>query len=178
MPLRSSNTSSTALSEIKCASQSLSLLFILRIPDTINGGATWTSKSAQNNGPISQNREYRQYRVYYFGHSGGPGRFVALQGHAGIQSSTTWVGPLLWFRAFAAQPPKALTQIPTKPSQTQRDQAYEVSDLKSPFRLWYLDLLGKGSLTLGLYYLSSFAIRCSVLLDTLYSILYVLYYVV
>ena len=30
--------------------------------------STWTSKSAQNNGPISQNREYRQYRVHSFGH--------------------------------------------------------------------------------------------------------------
>ena len=25
---------------------------------------TWTSKSAQNNGPIFQNKEYRQYRVH------------------------------------------------------------------------------------------------------------------
>ena len=33
---------------------------------------TWTSKRAPNNGPISQNREYRQYRVHYFGHFGGP----------------------------------------------------------------------------------------------------------
>ena len=30
-------------------------------------------KSAQDNGPISQDREYRQYRVHYFGHFGGPG---------------------------------------------------------------------------------------------------------
>ena len=34
---------------------------------------TWTSKRAQNNGPISQKREYRQYRVHYFGNFGGPG---------------------------------------------------------------------------------------------------------
>ena len=30
-------------------------------------------QKAQNNGPILQNREYRKYRVHYFGHSGGPG---------------------------------------------------------------------------------------------------------
>ena len=35
---------------------------------------TWTSKRASNNGPISQNRDYRQYRVRHFGHFGGPGR--------------------------------------------------------------------------------------------------------
>ena len=35
--------------------------------------ATWTSKSAQNNGPKSQSREYSQYRVHYFGHFCGPG---------------------------------------------------------------------------------------------------------
>ena len=34
----------------------------------------WTCKRAQTNGPISHNREYRQYRVHYFGHVGGPGR--------------------------------------------------------------------------------------------------------
>ena len=28
---------------------------------------------AQHNGPISQNREYGQYRGHYFGHLGGPG---------------------------------------------------------------------------------------------------------
>ena len=32
--------------------------------------STWTSKRAQNHGPISQNREYRQYRVQYLGHLG------------------------------------------------------------------------------------------------------------
>ena len=37
---------------------------------------TWTSKRAQNNGPISQHREYRQYRVHYFGHFGGPGTLI------------------------------------------------------------------------------------------------------
>ena len=36
--------------------------------------STWNSKRAQNNGPISQNRDCRQYRVHYFGHFGGPGR--------------------------------------------------------------------------------------------------------
>ena len=35
---------------------------------------TCTSKRAQNNGPISQNREYRQYRVH-LGHFGGPGTY-------------------------------------------------------------------------------------------------------
>ena len=34
---------------------------------------SWTSKRAQNNGPISQNGDYRQYRVHYIGHFGGPG---------------------------------------------------------------------------------------------------------
>ena len=28
--------------------------------------------ASQNNGPISYNREYKQYRVHYFGHFGGP----------------------------------------------------------------------------------------------------------
>ena len=37
---------------------------------------TWTSKRAQNSGPISQNREYTQYRVHYFGHFGGPGTYL------------------------------------------------------------------------------------------------------
>ena len=37
-------------------------------------GCTWTSKSAENDGPISQTREYGQYRVHSFGgHFGGPG---------------------------------------------------------------------------------------------------------
>ena len=31
----------------------------------------WTSKRAQNNGPICQNREQRRYRAYYFGDFGG-----------------------------------------------------------------------------------------------------------
>ena len=39
---------------------------------------TWTSKRAQNDGPISQNREYRQYRVHHFGHFGGPGSCLGL----------------------------------------------------------------------------------------------------
>ena len=34
---------------------------------------TWTSKRAQSNGPISPNRECRQYRVHYFGRSWSPG---------------------------------------------------------------------------------------------------------
>ena len=33
------------------------------------GITTWTSKRAQNNGPTSQNREYRRCRVQYFGHT-------------------------------------------------------------------------------------------------------------
>ena len=39
----------------------------------LGGSSTWTSKRAQNNGPISQNGEYRQYRVHYLGYNGGPG---------------------------------------------------------------------------------------------------------
>ena len=35
--------------------------------------SSWPSKRAQNNGPISQNREYRQNGIHYFGHFGGPG---------------------------------------------------------------------------------------------------------
>ena len=34
---------------------------------------TLTSMSAYNNGPKSQNKEYRQYRVHCFGYFGGPG---------------------------------------------------------------------------------------------------------
>ena len=41
--------------------------------------STWTSKRAQNNGPISQNRECRQYRAHYFGHFGGPGTTQRVQ---------------------------------------------------------------------------------------------------
>ena len=39
-----------------------------------SGAPTWTSNRAHNNGPICQNREYRQHRVHYFAHFGGPGR--------------------------------------------------------------------------------------------------------
>ena len=40
--------------------------------------STWTSKKAQNNGPIFQNREYRKYRVHYLGHFGGPGTHIHI----------------------------------------------------------------------------------------------------
>ena len=40
---------------------------------SLASGAAWTSKGAQNHGPISQNREHRQYRVHGIGHFGGPG---------------------------------------------------------------------------------------------------------
>ena len=41
---------------------------------------TWTSKRAQNNGPISRNREYGQYRVHHIGHFGGPGKHLWAPG--------------------------------------------------------------------------------------------------
>ena len=34
-------------------------------------------QKSPNNGPISQNRDYRQYRVRYFGHFGAPGTWQA-----------------------------------------------------------------------------------------------------
>ena len=40
---------------------------------------TWT-KGAQNNGPISQNRESSQYTAHYFGHFGGPGKQCRVRG--------------------------------------------------------------------------------------------------
>ena len=40
---------------------------------------TWPSISAQNNGPISPNREYKQYGVLCFGDFGGPGSRQALK---------------------------------------------------------------------------------------------------
>ena len=46
---------------------------------------SWTSKRSQNNGPISQNREYRRYGVHYFYHFGGPGLGWALQAEASCQ---------------------------------------------------------------------------------------------
>ena len=54
----------------------MDLWVCLEFQDTYNVALTiptWTSKRAQNNGPISPNRDYRQYRVRYFGHFGGPG---------------------------------------------------------------------------------------------------------
>ena len=41
---------------------------------------TWTSKRAQHNGPISQNKGYGHNGVHYFGHFGGPGSKVCRRG--------------------------------------------------------------------------------------------------
>ena len=57
---------------ISTAAESCSWAFLrLLLGGTL--ATTWTSKRAQKNGPISQNREHRQYRVHYFGHFAGPG---------------------------------------------------------------------------------------------------------
>ena len=51
----------------------------------LQSASTWTSKSAQNNGLTSQDREYRQYRVQIFGTFGGPGSEKSkTRSHAGI----------------------------------------------------------------------------------------------
>ena len=52
----------------------------------LQNASPWTSKRAQNNGPISKNREYKQYRVHYFGHFGGPGPYP-LQGSVACVST-------------------------------------------------------------------------------------------
>ena len=50
--------------------------------------STWTSKRAQNNGPISQ------YRVHYFGHLGGPGSPTNIQSlsDGSLAASTSLAG--------------------------------------------------------------------------------------
>ena len=61
---------------IACSGTALAVCEALmrRIPLYWGLRTTWTSKRTQNNGPISQNREYSQYRVHYLGPFGGPGR--------------------------------------------------------------------------------------------------------
>ena len=56
---------------------SISLIAYL-ISGKLHCSYTWTSISAQKNGPIFQTREYSQYRVHCVGHFGGPGRWSAF----------------------------------------------------------------------------------------------------
>ena len=63
--------------------------------------STWISKRAQNNGPISEDRDHRQYRVHYFGHIGGPGTVIdpsqqPLNPRPRVSSSKT-MGPGAFF---------------------------------------------------------------------------------
>ena len=55
----------------------LVILEIKQVP-VLQEAFAWTSKRAQNNGLISQNRDYIHYRVHYFRHFGDPGGWVSI----------------------------------------------------------------------------------------------------